>query len=96
MEITQTSTEHALEIACDESGWEGSNLAAGNSDVIAYASVRLDIDVAAECITRTAWPIRAAQLRIQGLAPAADQGRSGPCRVSRPVRSRARPRQSPS
>ncbi len=50
MEITQTSTEHALEIACDESGWEGSNLTAGNSDVIAYASVRLDIDVAAECI----------------------------------------------
>jgi len=42
--------ESALEIACDESGWEGSNLAAGNSDVIAYASVRLDIDGAAECI----------------------------------------------
>jgi hypothetical protein len=35
---------------CDESGWEGSNLAAGNSDVIAHASVRLRIDVAAECI----------------------------------------------
>ncbi|HEY2950060.1 MAG TPA: hypothetical protein VGJ53_16965 [Micromonosporaceae bacterium] len=50
METTQTSTEHALEIACDESGWEGSNLAAGNSDVIAHASVRLDINVAAECI----------------------------------------------
>jgi hypothetical protein len=50
VETTQTSTEHALEIACDESGWEGSNLAAGNSDVIAHASVRLDIDVAAECI----------------------------------------------
>jgi hypothetical protein len=50
VEITQTSTEHDLEIACDESGWEGSNLAAGNSPVIAHASVRLDIDVAAECI----------------------------------------------
>jgi hypothetical protein len=50
VEQTQTSTEHALEIACDESGWEGSNLAAGNSEVIAYASVRLDIEVAAECI----------------------------------------------
>jgi hypothetical protein len=50
VETTQTSAEHALEIACDESGWEGSNLATGNSDVIAYASVRLDIDVAAECI----------------------------------------------
>ena len=51
METTQTSTDHALEIACDESGWEGSNLATGNSDVIAYASVRLDIDVAAEFIS---------------------------------------------
>ena len=50
METTQTSTEHALEVACDESGWEGSNLAAGNSDVIAHASVRLPIDLAAECI----------------------------------------------
>jgi hypothetical protein len=50
VETIQTSTEHALDIACDESGWEGSNLAAGNSDVIAHASVRLDIDVAAECI----------------------------------------------
>jgi hypothetical protein len=47
---TQTSTEHALEIACDESGWEGSNLAAGNSDVIAHASIRLDIDTAIECM----------------------------------------------
>jgi hypothetical protein len=50
VETTQTSTEQALEIACDESGWEGSNLAAANSDVIAYASVRLDIDVAAESV----------------------------------------------
>jgi hypothetical protein len=42
--------ESTLEIACDESGWEGSNLAAGSSDVIAHASVRLDMDEAAECI----------------------------------------------
>jgi hypothetical protein len=39
-----------VEIACDESGWEGSNLAASNSDVIAHASVRLPIDVATDCI----------------------------------------------
>ena len=50
METARTSTEHALEIACDESGWEGSNLAASNSDVIAHASVRLRRDEAAECI----------------------------------------------
>ncbi len=38
------------EIACDESGWEGANLVAGNSDVIAYASVRLSAEAAAECL----------------------------------------------
>lgn len=48
-------TEHptlasAHEIACDESGWEGANLVAGNSEVIAYASVRLSVDAAAECL----------------------------------------------
>jgi hypothetical protein len=50
VEPIQTSPEPALDIACDESGWEGSNLASGNSDVIAHASVRLDMDVATECI----------------------------------------------
>ena len=48
-------TEHptvgpAHEIACDESGWEGANLVAGSSDVIAYASVRLSVEAAAECL----------------------------------------------
>lgn len=48
-------TEHpaiapAHEIACDESGWEGANLVAGSSDVIAYASVRLSADAAAQCL----------------------------------------------
>ncbi|WP_188192016.1 hypothetical protein [Nonomuraea sp. SYSU D8015] len=38
------------EIACDESGWEGANLVAGSSDVIAYASVRLSVDAATECL----------------------------------------------
>jgi hypothetical protein len=38
------------EIACDESGWEGANLVAGNSDVIAYASVRLSAEAAADCL----------------------------------------------
>jgi hypothetical protein len=50
VETIQTSIEHPLEIACDESGWEGTNLAAGNSDVIAHASVRMDLDVAAEYV----------------------------------------------
>ena len=38
----------ANEIACDESGWEGANLVAGSSDVIAYASVRLSVEAAAD------------------------------------------------
>jgi len=50
VENTQTSIDFAFEIACDESGWEGSNLAAANSDVIAHASVRLEMDAAAEFI----------------------------------------------
>ena len=38
----------ADEVACDESGWEGANLVAGRSAVIAYASVRLSVDAASE------------------------------------------------
>jgi 2-polyprenyl-3-methyl-5-hydroxy-6-metoxy-1,4-benzoquinol methylase len=37
------------EIACDESGSDGKNLLAGNTDVFAHGSVRLPTDVAAEC-----------------------------------------------
>lgn len=44
------TTAHADEIACDESGWDGANLVAGGSDVIAYASVRIGVDAAAECL----------------------------------------------
>jgi len=40
----------APEIACDESGWEGANLVAGRSDVIAYASVRLGTGAATQCL----------------------------------------------
>jgi hypothetical protein len=41
-------TAPAREVACDESGWEGANLVAGRSAVIAYASVRLSIDAASD------------------------------------------------
>lgn len=50
MDTEPNRSRHALEIACDESGWEGSNLVTGSSDVIAYASVRLDVDTAQACI----------------------------------------------
>jgi hypothetical protein len=51
VEIQHPSVPQAHEIACDESGWEGTNLVAANSDVIAYASVRLSAETAAECLT---------------------------------------------
>jgi hypothetical protein len=93
VEKTQTSTEHPLEIACDESGWEGSNLAAGNSDVIAYASVRLDVEVAAECIRalrgrsgRHSYEFKASHLlRTEG-----GSGLAGFLGPSGPVHGRAR------
>jgi len=93
VETIQTSPEPAFEIACDESGWEGSNLAAANSDVIAYASVRLGIDEAAECMRalldrsgRHSHEFKASHLlRTRGGADLA--GFLGP---SGPVHSRAR------
>jgi hypothetical protein len=39
-----------LDVACDESGWEGANLSTGRSDVIAYASVRVSTDAAASLL----------------------------------------------
>jgi hypothetical protein len=39
-----------LEIACDESGYEGDKLIGTTTDVFAHASVALDIESAAECI----------------------------------------------
>lgn len=50
MTTTDMTSNPALEIACDESGWEGSNFAAANSDLIAYASVRLSVEDAEECV----------------------------------------------
>jgi hypothetical protein len=87
MEPIQTPTEDSLEIACDESGWEGSNLATANSDVIAHASVRLDIDAAAEVIRalrgqsgRHTYELKASHLfRTKGRSDVAEfLGPSGP------------------
>ncbi|MFD1543793.1 DUF3800 domain-containing protein [Nonomuraea guangzhouensis] len=39
-----------FEIACDESGSEGEKLIGGNTVVFAHASIRLDIESAADCI----------------------------------------------
>jgi hypothetical protein len=48
----------ALEIACDESGYEGEKLVGGVTDVFAHASVRIDEETAAECITELRKRIR--------------------------------------
>jgi hypothetical protein len=48
----------ALEIACDESGYEGEKLVGGVTDVFAHASVRMDEETAAECIAELRARIR--------------------------------------
>jgi hypothetical protein len=44
------STDQLLEIACDESGYEGENLIGATTDVFAHASVRLNAKSATDCI----------------------------------------------
>jgi len=44
------STGPLLEIACDESGYEGEKLIGTTTDVFAHASVRLDTESATECM----------------------------------------------
>ncbi|TDD29050.1 NAD-dependent protein deacetylase of SIR2 family [Kribbella turkmenica] len=48
----------ALEITCDESGYEGEKLVGGVTDVFAHASVRIDDQTAADCITELRLRIR--------------------------------------
>ncbi len=49
--MTKGPPVHAdLEVACDESGYEGEKLVGGTTDVFAHAAVRLDIATADECI----------------------------------------------
>ncbi|HEU4948658.1 MAG TPA: hypothetical protein VFT31_16035 [Kribbella sp.] len=39
-----------MEVACDESGYEGQKLVGGTTDVFAHAGVRLDFEAATECV----------------------------------------------
>jgi hypothetical protein len=48
----------ALEIACDESGYEGEKLIDTTTDVFAHAGVRLDADAAGECLAELRRRIR--------------------------------------
>lgn len=47
-----------LEVACDESGYEGEKLVGGVTDVFAHASVAMDTAEAAQCIAETRRRIR--------------------------------------
>jgi hypothetical protein len=48
--VTGNHKELVLEIACDESGYEGENLIGATTDVFAHASVRLGTESASDCI----------------------------------------------
>jgi hypothetical protein len=50
MEPAIPTARPLLEVACDESGYEGENLIGGTTDVFAHAGVRLDGDAAAACL----------------------------------------------
>jgi hypothetical protein len=50
MEADAPATPAPVEIACDESGYEGENLIGGTTDVFAHASVRLGAAAAADSV----------------------------------------------
>jgi hypothetical protein len=52
------ATSQVLEIACDESGYEGDHLINATTDVFAHASVRLSSKAAASCVQETRSRIR--------------------------------------
>ena len=53
-----TGPDSVLEIACDESGYEGDKLIDTTTDVFAHASVALDVEPAADCIRELRHRIR--------------------------------------
>jgi hypothetical protein len=53
-----SSPPSALEIACDESGYEGDKLIDTTTDVFAHASVALEVEPAADCIRELRLRIR--------------------------------------
>jgi hypothetical protein len=58
MQTEVEPTGQLLEVACDESGYEGENLIGATTDVFAHASVRLSIESAADCIQEIRGRIR--------------------------------------
>lgn len=66
----------ALEIACDESGYEGDKLIPTTTDVFAHASVRLDLEAAAECVRELRSRIRSPATEYKAVHLLRDKHRS--------------------
>lgn len=60
-----TAPPQAVEIACDESGYEGDKLIGTTTDVFAHASVRLDRAAAAACMRELRERIRSPALEYK-------------------------------
>jgi hypothetical protein len=60
-----TMTSRPLEVACDESGYEGANLIGATTDVFAHASVRLNTESATNCIQEIRSRIRSPALEYK-------------------------------
>lgn len=65
MQTEFVSTGQLLEIACDESGYEGENLIGATTDVFAHASVRLNTESATNCILEIRDRIRSPALEYK-------------------------------
>jgi hypothetical protein len=60
-----SSSSQLLEVACDESGYEGENLIGGTTDVFAHASVRLRTEAATNCLEEIRSRIRSPALEYK-------------------------------
>jgi hypothetical protein len=65
MQTELVSTSQLLEVACDESGYEGENLIGATTDVFAHASVRLSTESATNCIQEIRNRIRSPALEYK-------------------------------
>src|SRR6266545_3800746 len=59
------STGQLLEVACDESGYEGENHIGATTDVFAHASVRLSAELATNCVQEIRKRIRSPALEYK-------------------------------
>jgi hypothetical protein len=65
MQTEFVSTSQPLEVACDESGYEGENLIGATTDVFAHASVQLNTESATNCIQEIRSRVRSPALEYK-------------------------------